>query len=210
MPMSLNKTDRGIPLVKALANVDHPQATPLAVFKRARKKWLEGNRISIGDLAKEVGVSRVTLYRWVGSKDRLVEEILWSFAKPSIEKAIRETPGVGVEHIVDVHRRFMIDLSAFDAMRNFIHENPHVAVRIQTKDPMSAHGRLIELFANHINEQVAMGHCTLPAPPLELAEMIVYTNGALLYGAIIGERSTAAAIELACGLSRMLLTSKMP
>ena len=61
-----------IPLVKALANPERAQATPLDVFKLARKFWLEGRRISIGDLAKGVGVSRVTLYRWVESKDRLV------------------------------------------------------------------------------------------------------------------------------------------
>jgi len=207
--MSVNKFDRGIPLVKALANADHPQANPLAVFKLARRKWLEGKRISIGDLAKEVGVSRVTLYRWVGSKDRLIEEILWSFAKPSFEKAIRQSPGKGVDQIIEVHRRFMTELAAFVPMRQFIHENPNVAVRIQTKDPMSTHGRLIELSAAHISHQAAMGYCSLPTPALELAEMIIYTNGGLLYGAIIGERSTSAAIELACFLTRLLLTSKI-
>jgi AcrR family transcriptional regulator len=207
--MSLNKSDRGIPLVKALANADHPQATPLTVFKLARLRWLNGKRISIGDLAKEVGVSRVTLYRWVGSKDRLVEEILWSFAKPSFEKAIKETPGIGVEHIVAVHRRFMTELTSFEPMRRFIHQNPNVAVRIQTRDPMSAHGRLIELTGSHIAAQAEAGPCDLPGAPYELAEMMVYTNGSLLYGAIIGERSKAAAIELACSLSRLLLTTKI-
>jgi AcrR family transcriptional regulator len=207
--MPLKKSDRGIPLVKALANADQPEATPLAVFKLARSKWLEGKRISIGELAKEVGVSRVTLYRWVGSKDRLIEEVLWSFAKATFENAIKETSGTGVDQIVEVHRRFMTDLVSFAPMRRFIQENPNSSVRIQTKDPMSAHGRLIELTADYIGKQAELGHYQLPAPPLQLAEMIIYANGGVLYGAIIGERSSASAIELACHITRLLLTYKI-
>lgn len=201
--------DQKTPLTLALANADRPAATPLGVFKSARKYWLEGKRISIGDLAREVGVSRVTLYRWVGSKERLIEEVLWSFAKPTFDKAIKETPGTGVEHIVGAYRRFMTDLSNFEAMRRFILQNPTAAIRIQTnKDPQSAHSRLIAATAAHLAEQVSRG-LQLPAPGQELAEMIVYTNGALLYSAIIGDRAPAA-IEQACVITRMLLTGKLP
>jgi len=203
--MSKKNPDRGTPLLKALANADRPQANPLEVFKLARRYWLKGKRISIGELAKAVGVSRVTLYRWVGSKDRLIEEVLWSFAKPNFEKALRETPGTGVDHIVGVHRRFMTALADFEPMRRFVHDNPTTAIRIQSKDPMYAHGRFIQAAAQHIGEQASLGYCTLPAPALEMAEMIVFTNGALLYSAIIGDRPTAPVIEQACTIDRMLL-----
>jgi AcrR family transcriptional regulator len=197
-----------IPLVKALANPDRPQATPLDVFKLARKFWLEGQRISIGDLAKGVGVSRVTLYRWVESKDRLVEEVLWSFGKPTFENAVKETPGKGVEHIVGVHRRFLTALGTFEPMRRFIYDNPKTAIRIQTNDPRCAHGRVIEATMLHLQDQAAKGHLKLPAPVREVAEMIVFTGGALLYSAIIGGRSPVPAIEQSCTIIRMLLQGK--
>ena len=143
------------------------------------------------------------------SEERLIEEVLWSFAKPTFDKAIKETPGTGVEHIVGAYRRFMTDLSNFEAMRRFILQNPTAAIRIQTnKDPQSAHSRLIAATAVHLAEQVSRG-LQLPAPGQELAEMIVYTNGALLYSAIIGDRAPAA-IEQACVITRMLLTGMLP
>jgi AcrR family transcriptional regulator len=202
-------SERGIPLAKALANADRPQATPLEVFKLARKLWLEGKRISIGDLANAVGVSRVTLYRWVDSKDRLIEEILWSFAKPTIENAIKETSGNGVENVVEVHRRFMTDLATFEPMRRFVHENPATAIRIQTNDPHSAQGRLIEASTAHLENQAAMGHLRLPAPAARIAEMIVFSGGALLYSALVGGRDPRPAIEQSCIIVRLMLQGEL-
>ncbi len=197
-------------LSQALANMDRPQPTPLGVFKLARTNWLEGRRISIGDLAREVGVSRVTLYRWVGSREGLIEEILWSFAKPTFENAISATPGSGMEHIVGVHRNFMTALADFEPLRRYVNDNPIVAIRLQTsKDPKSCHNRIIDLAAEHMEAQAAKGFIKLPAPAKKLCEMMVHANGALLYSAIIGGH-TAAAIDQACAINSMLLMGKLP
>lgn len=197
--------DKEIPLVKALANAGRPQATPLEVFKQARRLWQQNKRISIGELANNVGVSRVTLYRWVGSKDRLIEEILWSLAKPTFKNAIKSAPGNGIEHVVATHHRFMTDMGNYDPMRRFVYENPTVAIRIQTNDPASAHGRIIEASAAHLAEQEALGHLRLPSSPERLAEMIAFTGGALLYSALVGGRDPASAIEQSCIIFRLLL-----
>ena len=208
--ISKEKQEQDSILSQALANMDRPQPTPLGVFKLARKYWLDGRRISIGDLAKEVGVSRVTLYRWVGSREGLIEEILWSFAKPTFENAIEATPGHGVKHILGVHRHFMSALADFDPLRRYVSDNPTAAIRIQTsKDPKSCHNRIIDIAAKHIEDQVARGYIKLPAPAKKLAEMMVHSNGALLYSAIIGGH-TAAAIDQACAINHMLLLGKLP
>jgi len=198
-------TNQKTPLATALANSGRPQATPLGVFKLARRQWMAGKRINIGELAKEVGVSRGTVYRWVGNKDLLVHEILWSLAKPTLEKAILETPGKGLEHIVGVRRKFMTQMLNFPPMRRFISDDPKYALRIQTKDPRSAHYRYIKATAEHISEQETKGYITLPASALEIAEMMVYTNVSLIYSDII--RGRKPSIEQACAIDRMLLTS---
>lgn len=202
----LNETSNlETPLERALANVDRPQATPLEVFKLARKLWAQSNRISIGELASKVGVSRVTLYRWVGSREQLIEEILWSFAKPTFENAAKSAPGKGVEHIVETHRRFMTGLASFAPMRRFLIDNPTEAIRIQTKDPMGAHGRLIVAAEAQLVEQEALGYLRLPASAAQLAELIVFSNGSLLYSAIIGQRDPTTAIEQSCIIDRLML-----
>ena len=41
-------------------------------------------RIDMSALADELGVNRVTLYRWVGSRDRLLVEVVWSLARETL------------------------------------------------------------------------------------------------------------------------------
>ena len=46
-------------------------------LRLARRKFLAAQRIDMTALASELGVNRVTLYRWVGSRDALMVEVLW-------------------------------------------------------------------------------------------------------------------------------------
>ena len=41
----------------------------------AKRKYLAGDRLDIGQLAQELGVNRVTLHRWVGTRDALIVEV---------------------------------------------------------------------------------------------------------------------------------------
>lgn len=192
------------PLTMAL-NAQRPQATPLEAFKLARRNWLEGKRVSIGELAKELGVSRGTLYRWVGNKDLLMDEIIWSVAKPTFEKAIEDTPGSGVDHVVGVHRRFMEMVLGFEPLQQFVDHDPPYALRILTRDAIGAHDRLIKAAANHLSKEAAAGHMQLPTSAEKLAEIIIRTNEALIYNDIISGRSPG--IEQACTVSRILLSA---
>src|SRR5215467_3933227 len=62
--------------------------TPLDALRLARERWLAGERLDMGALAEELGISRATLYTWVGSKDRLLGEVLWSFAADGLQQVI--------------------------------------------------------------------------------------------------------------------------
>lgn len=189
----------------ALANSKRPQATPLEVFKLARRRWLEGRKISFGQLAQEIGVSRGTLYRWVGKKDLLMDEIFWSLTEPTWERAVRETPGNGIDHIVNVHRNFMISILSFPPMQQFIKEDPSYAFRILTNFSSGVSKRTVKLAAEHLREQAAAGHIHLHSPPEKLAEIFILANQGILYSDIISGRSPA--IDKACTIVRLLLTS---
>jgi AcrR family transcriptional regulator len=54
-------------------------------IKLARKRFLQAERIDMSALADELGVNRVTLYRWVGSRDQLLVEIIWSLGSKTLE-----------------------------------------------------------------------------------------------------------------------------
>ncbi|MFZ1983028.1 MAG: QsdR family transcriptional regulator [Desulfatitalea sp.] len=189
----------------AIANHSRPQATPLEVFKLARKCYLRGQRISIGDLAKEVGVSRGTLYRWVGSKELLLDEIFWSLLKPAFERAVAETPGQGIEHVVNVHRHFMTAILSFPPVKKFIDDDPNYSLRLLTNPSSGVSERTIKASADHLRTQEAGGHLSLHSSADKLAEIFVLANQAIIYSDVISGRSPA--IEKACSLIQMLLSS---
>src|SRR5919198_1081369 len=56
-------------------------------LRLARRKFLAAQRIDMTGLAAELGVNRVTLYRWVGSRDALMVEVLWSLAASTLARA---------------------------------------------------------------------------------------------------------------------------
>lgn len=184
---------------------ESPQATPLRVFNLARNTWLEGKRISFENLSKAVGVSRVTLYRWQGSREQLIEDIIWSFAKPALDRICNEVPGEGVMHTVEVLRRFMSAAGRFEPLRRFVQANPTTSVRMQTLNTATAHGRLIEATATHLMRQESQGHMALTISARELAELIITTNCALLYGSIIRDEPPDDTIEHASTINYKLL-----
>jgi AcrR family transcriptional regulator len=193
------------PLAKAIAGETRSQITPLDVFKLARRRWLEGRRISLCELAKELDISRGKLYRWVGNKDLLLDQIFLSFAVPTFERIINETPGVGIDHIVEVHRRFMTAILTSKPLQQFVSQDPSYALRILTRDSVGSHDRLIKITADHIEEQVAMGHLHVSTPADKLAEVLIRTNESIIYSNIISGRSPA--IEQACAVTRALLST---
>jgi len=193
------------PLALAVKHGKGKRVSPVDILKLARSYWLKGEKISIDKLAKESGVSRITIYRWVGNRDYLIGEVLWSAFEPGIKKIMDETPGTGLEHIVEVHRQLMITILSFPPMQKFISDDPAYALRLITTKASCVRERSVKAVTDHLAEQESKGYIQLPAPADELAELIVRTNESRMYSDVISGRSQA--IEEACQMVRILLTS---
>src|SRR3954449_9075792 len=83
------------------------RSTPLDAFRLARRKFLASERIDMGALAEELGVNRVTLYRWVGSREQLLVEVVWSLGSRTLDKVRKRVRAKGAERIVRVVTRFL-------------------------------------------------------------------------------------------------------
>ncbi|HEX4940097.1 MAG TPA: transcriptional regulator, partial [Candidatus Kapabacteria bacterium] len=126
---------RNTPLKQALQKKpDRPRVTPLDVFERARALWLQGERLNLGSLAETLGVSRATLFRWVGNKELLMGEILWSTYQPLVERALDQATGKGVDFMVDVFRRVNLDIMKSESLRQFMSQDPAYALRVLTSN----------------------------------------------------------------------------
>ncbi|QAY72180.1 hypothetical protein ET445_01325 [Agromyces protaetiae] len=102
-------------------------------FGFARETFISGKRIDMGALAARLGVDRTSLFRWVGNRDALLSEVLWSLAVPTLVQAEQAVADYeGAERVAELLTHFVDDLSGSDYFREFSRREPSRALRLQT------------------------------------------------------------------------------
>src|ERR1700741_4796726 len=110
------------PLSRMLAEEHKPDA-PNA-FRFPRGWFMGGRRIEMQELAAEVGINRATLFRWVGGRDDLLGENLWSLAEPTLTAAVKASEGNGAQRITEAIGHFAAMLDQADFLREFLRREP--------------------------------------------------------------------------------------
>ena len=181
-----------------LAEERKPDA--LDAFRVARRWFTAGRRIEMQELAAELGVNRATLFRWVGGRDDLLAEILWSLAEPALAAAVEATEGSGAQRITGVIGRFATTIDQADFLRQFLRREPERALRILTTRAGTVQERLVEAIDSLLNDEVSQGHLHSPLPRRDLAYLIVRIVESFLYAEFItGDEPDIAMAELAVG-----------
>jgi AcrR family transcriptional regulator len=177
--------------------------TPLDAFKLARRRLLAAERVDMSALADELQINRVTLYRWVGSREQLLVEILWSLTLGNLASVRAEVRETGAERVVQVVVRFLANVIDNPGMRRLLSEEGELAMRLLTLRDSGFQPRLIDAFEQLLREESDAGRLDLPADLHDVAYVIVrliesYTHMEL----ILGERPDARRAE---PILRMLL-----
>ena len=173
-----------------------PRPTALDAFLRARKRFLACERIDMSGLAQELGVSRVTLYRWVGSRDRLLVEVIWSLAARTLENIEAEVKETGPERIVRIVTRFLDDVITNAGMRRWLAEEGESAMRLLTRYETGFQPRLIDAMHDLLTEETEAGRLALPVDLREVAYVMVRLIESYTYlDLITGEEPDARRAE---------------
>lgn len=183
------------------------RATPDDAFRKAREQWLKGERIHLASLAEELNIGRATLFRWVGNKDLLLGEILWSLYAPLRDRARREVQGHGIDYVVGVYHRINAILLNDTALRRFISQDPEYALRILTSTSSTLHSRVVQANTRMLWEQIDAGYLKQPAMKTEsLSYFMVRLAESCLYSDVIcGREPQEEELEEACKAVRILL-----
>ena len=172
-------------------------------LRLARRKFLAAQRIEMTGLAAELGVNRVTLYRWVGSRDALMVEVLWSLAASTLARAAAGVRVRGSERIVAVITRFLDAVLTNAGMRRWLAEEGELAMRLLTRHDTGFQPRLIDAVHDLLREEADAGRLHLPADLREVAYVLVRVIESYTYlDLILGEQPDAARAE---PIIRMLL-----
>jgi AcrR family transcriptional regulator len=118
--------------------------------------------IDMEALALDIGVSRATLYRVASSRDRLLGDVLWSFAGPLYARARAEAEQRGIERLLEVLRRFGSSIMGIRQFREFLAAEPQVAIRVLFTPAGDVHRRFVETNKTLILDTAAAGEITLP------------------------------------------------
>jgi len=192
---------RKTPLSKALAEEEtlRPRATPLDAFSLAKKHWLQTQKLNLGELAEELGVSRATLFRWIGNKDLLMGEIMWSIYKPTVYQARKDSPGEGVEYVVNVFRQVNTAIINMTAMRNWLHADGQYALSILSSKSSAFHARMVELNTDLLSQEVAKG---LMHPSMKIDSLSYFMcrigESCIFSEMILGQESDLEQLEKVC------------
>ncbi len=143
------------PLTRALSGpVSEPRSTPMDAFEVARAWFLEGRKLDMQQLAAELGVGRATLYRWCGSRELLLGEVLWSVQRDALGAAWGRTRGDSVERLVRTLTRLLRDIREYEPLRVFFAEGGEYALRVLTSNHSIVQRRLIDWFAQWLRDEV--------------------------------------------------------
>jgi AcrR family transcriptional regulator len=128
------------------------KVAPVDALKAARRRFLAQERVDMADLATELGVGRATLYRWVGGRDQLLGEVMWSLAEPTLERCKADATGTGVDWVLAVYRRFGELILEAPAVLHFVQVEPECALRVMTTKASPQQARVIAWYRDLLVE----------------------------------------------------------
>ncbi len=156
-----------------------PAASREDLLAAALDTYLHGKRIDVQAAAVELGLGRTTIYRWFGSREGLIGEVVVRAAEPLFDEARANAHGRGGVALLDTFDRINRGLAEAPALRSFL-ENERDALRILTSSSGSVHSRMVEKVRGYIEEEMGRGF-TPPVEPATLAYAIVRLAEAFLY-----------------------------
>ena len=156
-------------------------ATREDVLGAALHRYLRGQRIDVQAIASELGVGRATVYRWFGSREGLIGEVLVAAADPLLDAARSKARGRGGPMLLETFDRFNRALADAPALRQFVEQERDAALRIITSSAGVVQHHLVGRIGDMIEEQQRAGAYEPPVEPATLAYAIVRLAEAFLF-----------------------------
>jgi AcrR family transcriptional regulator len=166
-----------------------PAASREEVLARALHHYLRGRRIDVQAIAAELGLGRATIYRWFGSREDLIGEVLLAASEPLLDAARASARGRGGNALLDTFDRYNRSLADAPALRQFVENERDAALRIITSGGGRVQPGIVERITGLIEDEVRAGRYDPPVEPSTLGYAIVRLAEAFLFNdAIAGMR----------------------
>ncbi len=155
-------------------------------------RWIhDGRRLDMQGLADELGVSRVTLFRRVGSREELLSRALWLLTECMLEAAAAQweaerpegelhTPGTGR------HINALVSQSA--GLRRLLDDEPTLTIRVLTDPRGRVQAGIVAFIEELLRRDVAEFGLVTLIEPGALAYALVRLGESFLYADVLAAR----------------------
>lgn len=174
---------------------------PENVLRLARRRFNAGRKLEMSSLAGELGVNRTTLFRWVGSRERLLVETVWSMAARAFALAQTQAPADAPDRAVRVVVGFLDLVLSHHGFRQLLATDRELAMRLLTHRAAGFQPRLLQAVEELLREEIRAGRLDVPMDAHELAYVVVRLIESYTYlDVLMGEEPEAARAEAALTL----------
>jgi AcrR family transcriptional regulator len=159
------------------------------VLRVVREQFLAGQRVDVTLVARELGLGRATIYRWFGSRDGVLGEVIVDELQLLLDRHRRRVRQRGAKGLLEVFDRVNRGLSRSQPLRRLLEQEREGALRMLTSGGGPVQSRAVAAIQALIDEEVAAGRYDPPADTGTLAYAIVRLADAFLYNdAAVGIR----------------------
>jgi AcrR family transcriptional regulator len=159
------------------------------VLALASDRYLRGTRVDVQAIASELGLGRTTIYRWFGSRDELIGEVIVGAAEPLLAQSRAAARGTGGAALLDTFDRFNRSLADASALRRFVERERDAALRVITSGAGNVQPRIVAMMTALIEQEVSSCAYRPPVEPPTLGYALVRLGEAFLFNeAVAGMR----------------------
>lgn len=142
--------------------------------------YLAGQRVDITLVAARLGLGRATIYRWFGSREALVGEVVARQLELLVARKRAEVRRRGAAGLLEVLDRVNRTLTHSRAVRRLLEQERDSAMRMLTTSAGVVEPRAVACIQALIEQEMARGYAP-PADPETLAYALVHLRHAFLW-----------------------------
>jgi AcrR family transcriptional regulator len=151
------------------------------VLDAARRRYVAGERVDMRAIAADVGVGRATLYRWFGSRQELLGEVIARETEGYFAHVRARVGGRGAPALLETFDQINRGLVRAVGLRRYVEQEREAALRTLTSSAGRVQPAAVRAIAAMIEAEAAAGAYDPPTDPAILAYAIVRLAEAFIY-----------------------------
>ena len=166
-----------------------PDLVPPEIFAAAVDTFVAGQRLDMRSLARRIGVARGTLYRRVGNREQLLDQVLWWRARRLLADHVQASADLaGTARLSAVIGGVLHAVAGDGPLHVFLEADPETALRLLTGARSTVHKGMAAALEHLIDLERGRGSFDARLDTPTLAYAILRVSEGFLYSDVIADR----------------------